>query len=101
MNPFGAEQLGYGVDELVGRPVRMLFHEADLESGLRNKAICLEHLGQTRSWELRKLRKNGEPLWVRETARAMLFKDRPVVLVVSEDITEAKRATEALREAQT
>jgi len=100
VNPFGAAQLGYGVDELVGRPVRMLFHEADVETGLRNKTICLEHLGQTRSWELRKLRKNGEALWVRETARAMLIRNRPVVLVVSEDITEAKRATEALREAQ-
>ena len=53
------------------------------------------------SWELRKLRKDGEVLWVRETARAMLINNRPVVLIVSEDITESKRAAEALREMQT
>jgi C4-dicarboxylate-specific signal transduction histidine kinase len=39
-------------------------------------------------------------LWVRETARAMLIKNRPVVLIVCEDITEGKRAAEALREVQ-
>ena len=100
VNPFGAEQLGYSVGELVGRPVRILFHEADREIALRNKAICLAHLGRTMSWELRKLRKNGEALWVRETAKTMLIKNQPVVLVVSEDITEAKRTAEALREAQ-
>ncbi|HYA73387.1 MAG TPA: PAS domain S-box protein, partial [Roseiarcus sp.] len=100
VNPFGAEQLGYTTDELVGRPVKMLVHETDVESALNNKAICLEHLGQTRSWELRKVRKDGEALWVRETGRAMLIRNRPVVLVVSEDITERKRAEEALRETQ-
>jgi len=101
VNPFGAEQLGYRVDELIGRPVQILFHEGDRESALRNNAICLEHLGRTMSWELRKLRKDGEALWVRETGRAMLIKNRPVLLIVSEDITEGKRAAEALRTMQT
>jgi PAS domain S-box-containing protein len=101
VNPFGAEQLGYGVDELIGRPVQILFPEADRESALKNKFFCLEHLGRTMSWELRKLRKDGEALWVRETARAMMIQNRPVVLVVSENITEGKRAGEALRVVQT
>ena len=101
VNPFGAEQLGYTPDELVGRPAEILIHAADREFALKNKATCLEHRGRTMSWELRKIRKDGEALWVRETGRAMLIRDRPVVLVVSEDITEAKRAAEALREMQT
>jgi PAS domain S-box-containing protein len=29
VNPFGAQQLGYAIEELVGRPVLDLFHEAD------------------------------------------------------------------------
>jgi PAS domain S-box-containing protein len=29
VNPFGAEQLGYSVDELVGRSVLNVFHETD------------------------------------------------------------------------
>jgi len=96
VNPFGAEQLGYTVDELIGRSAQILFHEADRESALKNKANCLDHLGRTTSWELRKLRKDGTVLWARETGRAMLIKNRPVVLVVSEDITERKRAEEEL-----
>jgi PAS domain S-box-containing protein len=92
VNPFGAEQLGYEVNELIGRPVQSVFHEADREAAQRNTAICFEQLGQAKSWELRKIRKDGEVLWVRETARAMLMKGRPVVLIVCEDITERKRA---------
>jgi C4-dicarboxylate-specific signal transduction histidine kinase len=52
------------------------------------------------SWEARKIRSNGEVLWVRETARVMVIKDRPVALIVCEDITERKRVSEALREVQ-
>jgi len=75
-----------------------VIHEADREAARSNKALCLEHLGRTESWELRKLRKDGGVIWTRETGRAMLIKNRPVVLIVSEDITEAKRSAEALRE---
>ncbi len=98
VNPFGAEQLGYAPEELTGHPVEILIHEADRDNALRNKTECLERLGQTMSWELRKLRKDGSAIWARETGRAMLLKNRPVLLIVSEDITEAKRAAEALRE---
>jgi PAS domain S-box-containing protein len=100
VNPYGAEQLGYTVDELVGHSVLNLFYEADRDAVLGNAAACLEQLGRTMSWELRKVRKDGTMLWVRETARAMLLKSRPVVLVVCEDITERKRAEEALRESE-
>ena len=101
VNRFGAEQLGYNVGELIGRPVQILFHRADQDYALRKAAVCLEHLGKTSSWEVRKIRKDGRTLWVRETARAMFVKNRPVVLVACEDITEGKRAEEALREMQT
>ena len=101
VNPFGAEKLGYSSDELIGRPLEILFHPADREHGRRNAAACLEFLGQTSSWELRKIRKDGKMLWVRETAKAMLIKNRPVVLIACEDITENKRAAEALRDTQT
>jgi PAS domain S-box-containing protein len=96
VNPFGAEQLGYTVDELVGRPVLNVFYDADREAVQRNVAACFEQLGRTMSWEVRKVRKDGAVLWVRETAKAMLIKNRPVVLIVCEDITERKRAEEAL-----
>jgi PAS domain S-box-containing protein len=100
VNPFGAEQLGFTVDELIGRPVQNLFHAEDQEAVEKNSTICFKRRGQTISWEARKIRKNGEVLWVREMARVMLVKDRPVALIVCEDITERRRVSEALREVQ-
>ncbi len=100
VNPFGAEQLGYTVDELIGRPVKDIFYEPDRDAVQRHAAACLEHTGRAMSWELRKIRKDGSMLWVRETARAMLIKKRPVILIVCEDITERKRAEEAARRSE-
>jgi PAS domain S-box-containing protein len=100
VNPLGAEQLGFTVDELIGRPVQDLFHVEDRKAVTRNTAICFERRGQTMSWEARKIRKNGEVLWVREVAKVMLIKDRPVALIVCEDVTERKRVSDALREVE-
>jgi PAS domain S-box-containing protein len=96
VNPFGAEQLGYWVDELVGDTVLKVFYETDREAAKRNVALCLEQPGRSMSWELRKIRKNGTMLWVRETARAVLRANGPIVLVACEDITERKRTEEEL-----
>jgi PAS domain S-box-containing protein len=100
VNPFGAEQLGYQVDELVGQPVLSVFYQPDREPVQRNVAICLEQLSRSKSWEARKVRKDGTMLWVRETAKAVSRVNGPIVLIACEDITEQKRAEEALRQAQ-
>jgi PAS domain S-box-containing protein len=100
VNPFGADKLGYTVDELVGRPVLNVFYEADREAVQNNVAVCLEHLNRSMSWEARKICKDGQMLWVRETARAMLLKNRPIVLVACEDITERKRVEQELSESE-
>jgi PAS domain S-box-containing protein len=100
VNPFGAEQLGYTVDELAGDSVLKVFHEDDRATAQRSTATCLEQLGKTLTWEARKVRKDGSMLWVRETARAMLMKGRPVVLTACEDMTQRKRAEEDLRRSE-
>jgi PAS domain S-box-containing protein len=49
------------------------------------------------SWELRKVRKDGTMLWVRQTARAMRRAGGDsVVVIAGEDITEVKRAQAGL-----
>ena len=100
VNPFGAEQLGFKVDELIGHPVQNLFHVGDRDVVERNTAICFRRPGQTRTWEARKIRDNGEVLWVREVAKVILIKNESVALIVCEDITERKRVTEAFREVE-
>ncbi|MCC8968867.1 PAS domain-containing protein, partial [Bradyrhizobium sp. Pear76] len=55
---------------------------------------CLEDIGQSQTWDARKVRKDGSVLWVRENAKAMVWADdEPIVLIACEDIT-AKRRTE-------
>jgi len=98
VNTFGAEQLGYNVAELAGQTVLNVFYEPDRKAAERFIAQCLEQPGQSMSWELRKARKDGSMLWVRETARAVLRENEPVVLVACEDITERKHAEERIRE---
>lgn len=100
VNPFGAQQLGYSVSELVGQPVLNVFYEADRTFVQEKAASCFSDLGRTLRWEARKLRKDGEMIWVRETANAVMLRSRPVLLVACEDVTERKRAEEALRESE-
>jgi PAS domain S-box-containing protein len=98
VNPFGAEQLGHKVDELVGQSVLKLFFDADREAAQGRLEQCLQQLGRSMDWELRKVRKDGAVLWVRETARAVLRGNQPVVLIACEDITERKSGEEKIRQ---
>jgi len=100
INNFGAEQLGYGVNELLGQPVLNVFYPADRDAVQGHANECFKHPGQTMRWEARKIRKDGTMLWVRETARAVSLKKRLVVLVVCEEITEQKRAEETARRSE-
>ena len=101
VNPSGAEQLGYTVDELIGRSVLDVVHHADREAVQHQVTACFERLGQASSWELRKVRKDGTVVHVRDTARAIRRTGRvPIILIVSEDVTEHRRAEEALRRTQ-
>ncbi len=99
VNRFGAEQLGYSVEELVGQPVLMVFHPNDREAVRGQFTRCLHNPMQVAHWEFRKVRKDGSILWVREAARASWTADgNPVVLVVCEDITERKQAEGKLQQ---
>jgi PAS domain S-box-containing protein len=91
VNPFGAEQLGYGVDELVGQPVLSVIYESDRDTVQRHFAGCLEQLGRAKSWEARKVRRDGKVLWVRETGKAVPRTSGAIVLMACEDITERKQ----------
>ncbi|HEY6289045.1 MAG TPA: PAS domain S-box protein [Nitrospiraceae bacterium] len=98
VNRFGAEQLGYRVEELVGHSVLGVFHEDDKEVVAASLSECFATPATTRHWEFRKVRKDGSIILVRETGRVSQSSNgETVVLVTCEDITERKRAEDALR----
>jgi PAS domain S-box-containing protein len=99
VNRYGAEYLGYTVAELVGRSVLIVVHPADHKIVRTHLARCMRTPGQVCQWEFRKVRKDGSVLWVRELARPMrqARDGKLAVLIVCEDITEAKRAEQTQR----
>ena len=101
VNRFGAQQLGYEPEELVGRSVLAVFHRADRKAVVEQLAACVRKLNETAEWEFRKVRKDGSVMWVGETARAVRGPDGGmIVLIVCEDITEQKLAEEAVQKAR-
>jgi PAS domain S-box-containing protein len=101
VNTFGAAQLGYPVSELRGHSVLKVFFAEDRDRVRKSVDVCLADIGTTHSWEIRKVRKDGSAIWVRENAKAVRRLDgRLIVLIACEDITVRKEAEDALRQSQ-
>ncbi|MGE0276812.1 MAG: PAS domain S-box protein [Nitrospiraceae bacterium] len=100
VNRYGAGQLGYAQQDLIGHSILDVFHPEDHAQVHEQLAACRTNVTRTITWELRKVRKDRTTLWVREFARAVPDpKGRLVILIVCEDITERKLAERALRRA--
>jgi PAS domain S-box-containing protein len=102
VNRFGTEQLGYQADELVGHSVLTVFHADDRDKAMECLRTAFRSPAQVHQWELRKVRKDGRVLWVREDVRIIQdIAGNPLALIVCDDITERQRAEERLRKSQT
>lgn len=98
VNRYGAEQLGYTVQELIGQPVLNVFYEEDKPGVLQKMQDCLRQRDRSHYWEFRKVCKNGTLLWVGENVRAVRRHDgKTVVLIVCEDITDRKKTEKEIR----
>jgi PAS domain S-box-containing protein len=101
VNRFGAEQLGYSVEELVGHSVLGIFYKEDKETVAASLSECLATPETIRQWEFRKVRKDGTIIWVRETVHVgQAPTGETVVLVTCEDITERRQMEEALKKSE-
>jgi PAS domain S-box-containing protein len=97
VNAFGAAQLGYTVSELVGQSVLKVFFPDDKDAAGKNLQRCVQTAGQQNKWEIRKVRKDGTLLWVRENAKAVRRSDgNLIVLIACEDISDQKRGEQRL-----
>ena len=92
--------LGYSEAELVGHPFAEVTHPADVEVNMRQRARLIR--GEIKSFDLEKryIRKDGGVVWVYVNASAVTDANGTALYCLSyiNDITERKRAEEALRE---
>ncbi len=98
VNRFGADQLGYSAETLTGQSVLIVFDPADHHTVREQLRACTSHPYKIFQWSIKKVRRNGTRLWVRETARAVRDENGALlVLVICEDITAQKAAEEENR----
>lgn len=91
VNETSIDQLGYKREELLGKSVQKVFSAQDsklVEEQIKNLSEGKDNVS---SWEIRKIKKDGESIWVKEFARKMKWDDgRQIILISCEDITDKK-----------
>jgi PAS domain S-box-containing protein len=101
VNRFGAQQLGFEPDELIGHSVLQVFPEDQREPASQALARAFQVPSETHRWKFRKNRKDGTELWVEETVRVVKSVDgSPVALIDCRDITEFEQAEAERRRAE-
>jgi len=92
-----AKIYGYAKDKLIGTASRNLVHPQDraLTNGIRKKRLKGEEAPE--EYEARGLTKNGKTIWIARRNARIKYHGTPAILGNIVDITEQKRAEEALR----
>lgn len=99
VNRFGAQELGYETEELIGRSVMEVFDSSERLSVSERLTTCATSPYTLFEWDAQKIRKDGTRLWVKERARAIHDPTGTLlILVVCENITERKRVEKHAQE---
>jgi diguanylate cyclase (GGDEF)-like protein/PAS domain S-box-containing protein len=100
VNQSGAESLGYCKEELINTSAWNLIYEADREWVQQQVATIFSEKLTTSEVELRKVRKDGSFVWVRDRTQLLLDESgTPVeLLMICRDISELKQIEEQLRQ---
>ena len=87
-------QLGYQRNELLGLPVHEVFHPDDQKTVKRNLRAFLAGDQSEASWELRKIKKTGETIWVKEIIKSINWQNGATLIISCENITDRILAEE-------
>ena len=88
VNQFGVDYLGYEKEDLLHQHHSILFHPEDKKTVAKNLALLRRSANNFLQWEARKMKKNGEVIWVKETARISKNEnDELIFMIVCEDIS--------------
>ena len=101
VNPALCTIVGYSNEELLDQFVwEKVIHPDDFEQVRANGRARLRGENVPRHYEFRVVTKGGEERWVNFSAGAIRYNGEPAVLGTAFDITERKRAEQALRESE-
>ena len=93
--------VGYRREELLQRTWRDITHPDDLEEDLANLQEVLAGVKDSYTMEKRYVSKEGSIVWVHITISLLRADGKPLYLIaVVEDISDRRRAEEALRESE-
>ncbi|MCU0332151.1 MAG: PAS domain S-box protein [Ignavibacteriaceae bacterium] len=97
VNLLGAGELGYKVEELLGKSVNKVFLKEDRKIVNEQILECVNNPGKMFNWEIRKVRKNGELIWVKEKACTIPSNGKSAeVLIVCDNISKLKEAEKSI-----
>lgn len=90
VNKFAAEKFGYNVEDMIGTSIFTLCHQDDIDETQRQHKHCFDNPDKIHTWESRRIQKNGNDFWIRETVRVSTDSNgEAILLIVSDDISEA------------
>jgi diguanylate cyclase (GGDEF)-like protein/PAS domain S-box-containing protein len=99
VNPLFLELTGYSKSELLGKYSLDFVHPEDREV-VRKRAVDSLKGGGSLPYEYRFVKKNGDVIWVLEKVTSTEYRGKRATVGSFLDITEIKRAEEALAESQ-
>lgn len=91
VNAYGAQKLGYTVEELKNMSVYNIMPPEDKNSFRQHLQMALDNPGTLYQTERRYIAKDGKIIWGKDFARVVFDKDgNPSIPVLSEDLTATK-----------
>ena len=95
-NRFGARYLGYRSEDLIDRSILDLYLPEDRVLAQENLSSAADMPGRVHRWDIRHIKKNGDVIWMRNTARAVARGQATLILVTCEDIDDTYKLSELL-----
>jgi len=99
VNPNAATYAGYSPEDLIGKESQAFVYPED-KAIHRKSSYDMIKGTRTSPCEFRIIDKNGNIRWIMETVTPIMFMGRPAILGNCVDITEYKKAEEAIRESE-
>ena len=99
VNDSAIRRYGYSRPEFLAMKITEIRPEADVP-GMLERLAAARAGAELKTVHSRHRRKDGTLMDVEVRLRELTFEGRPAVLVVAQDITEQKRAAEALRQSE-